>query len=75
MSMTGADYLAAEKLVDPKNPDKAMAEVEADHPDAAHLISTARDGLVSIQSYITQHKILTLPSQMLPAPHCVVAFG
>ncbi len=61
-----AAYLATEKLVDPKNPDKAMDEVEADHPDAAHLISDARDGLVGLQSYITEHKILTLPSQMLP---------
>jgi hypothetical protein len=61
-----ADYLATEKLVDPKNPDKAMAEVEADHPDAAHLISTAREGLVGLQNFIEQHHILTLPSQMLP---------
>ncbi|HEY5336915.1 MAG TPA: DUF885 domain-containing protein [Rhizomicrobium sp.] len=61
-----ADYLATEKLVDPKNPDKAMDEVEADHPDAAHLISEARNGLVGLQAYITQHHILTLPSQMLP---------
>ncbi|MGN6517046.1 MAG: DUF885 domain-containing protein, partial [Rhizomicrobium sp.] len=61
-----ADYLATEKLVDPKNPDKAMDEVEADHPDAAHLISTARDGLASLQSFIEQHHILDLPSQQLP---------
>jgi len=61
-----ADYIATEKLIDPKNPDKAMDEVEADHPDAAHLISTARDGLVSLQTFIEQHHILTLPSKMLP---------
>jgi hypothetical protein len=61
-----ADYLATEKLIDPKNPDKAIAEVEADHPDAAHLIETARDGLVTLQKFIADHKILTLPSQQLP---------
>lgn len=61
-----ADYLATEKLIDPKNPDKAMDEVEADHPDAAHLIPDARDGLVGLQSFIEQHHILTLPSKMLP---------
>jgi len=61
-----AAYLAAEKLVDPKKPDRAMAEIEADHPDAAHLIETARTGLVQLQRYITQHRILTLPSQQLP---------
>lgn len=61
-----ADYLATEKLIDPKNPQHAMAEVEADHPDAAHLIETARDGLVKLQKFIEDHKILTLPSQQLP---------
>lgn len=60
------DYLATEKLIDPKNPDKAMEEVEADHPDAAHLIETARAGLVNLQKFIADHKILTLPSQQLP---------
>ncbi|HEY8947936.1 MAG TPA: DUF885 domain-containing protein [Rhizomicrobium sp.] len=61
-----ADYIATEKLVDPKNPDKAMDEVEADHPDAAHLISDARAGLVGLQNFIDAHHILTLPSKMLP---------
>jgi len=61
-----ADYLATEKLIDPKNPQHAMDEVEADHPDAAHLIETARAGLVSLQKFIADHKILTLPSQQLP---------
>jgi uncharacterized protein (DUF885 family) len=61
-----AAYVEAEKLIDAKNPSHALSEVEADHPDAEHLISTARDGLVSLQTYIMQHRILTLPSQMLP---------
>ncbi|HEY2034362.1 MAG TPA: DUF885 domain-containing protein [Rhizomicrobium sp.] len=61
-----AAYIATENLVDSKNPDKAMDEVEADHPDAAHLIETARAGLANIQSYIMQHHIVTLPPDMLP---------
>ena len=61
-----AAYLETEKLIDPKNPATAMAKVESDHPDAAHLISTAREGLESLQGFIAQHRILTLPSQQLP---------
>jgi hypothetical protein len=62
-----ADYLATEKLIDPKNPDKAMDEVEADHPkDATQLIDTARAGLVGLQNFIDEHHILTMPSKMLP---------
>ncbi|MEI9990406.1 MAG: DUF885 domain-containing protein [Rhizomicrobium sp.] len=61
-----AAFLATEKLVDPKNPARAMAEIEADHPDAAHLIATARDGLANLQSFIERHRIVTLPSRMLP---------
>jgi hypothetical protein len=61
-----ADFLTNEKLIDPKNPSKALAEVGADHPDAAHMIPVARDGLTTLQHFITEHHILTLPSQMLP---------
>jgi hypothetical protein len=61
-----AAYLETEKLIDPENPDKAMDEVESDHPDAAHLISDAREGLVGLQNFIGEHHILTLPSKMLP---------
>ena len=48
-----AAYLATEKLIDPKTPSAAPGEVEADHPsDGPHLVSTARDGLVTLQSFI-----------------------
>jgi hypothetical protein len=70
-----AVYLATEKLVDPKNPSAAPGEVEADHPDAAHLISTARDGLESLQEFINAHHIVTLPSQMLPTVAETPAFA
>ncbi len=66
MARDHADFLATAKLIDPKNPSHALAEVEADHPDAAHLISTARDQLAALQGFIMQHHIVTLPSAMLP---------
>jgi uncharacterized protein (DUF885 family) len=68
-------FLATEKLVDPKTPDAALAVLEKDHPDGAHLVSTARDQLKSLQSYIEQHKILDLPSQMLPVVAETPAFA
>jgi uncharacterized protein (DUF885 family) len=62
-----AAYLATEKLVDPNHPAQALAEIEKDRPaDTAQLLATARDGLKHLQSYIEQHRIVTLPSQMLP---------
>jgi hypothetical protein len=35
-------FLATEKLVDPANPDAALSVLEKDHPDGAHLVSTAQ---------------------------------
>jgi uncharacterized protein (DUF885 family) len=70
-----AAYLEAEKLIDSKNPSKALSEVEADHPDAAHLISTARDGLANLQTFIAQHRIVDLPSQVLPTVAETPAFA
>jgi len=61
-----AAYLETAKLIDPKKPSDALAKVEVDHPDAAHLTSTAQDGLENLQHFITEHHILDLPSQMLP---------
>jgi uncharacterized protein (DUF885 family) len=62
-----AAFLATEKLVDPQAPQDALALVQKIHPDAAHLVSTARSQLRMLQTYITAHAILTLPSAMLPA--------
>ncbi len=59
-------FLATEKRVDPKAPDSALGVMEKDHPDGAHLVSTARDQLKALQSFIEVHKIIDLPSHMLP---------
>jgi hypothetical protein len=67
MDKDHAAFLATAKLVDPKDPAGALALVEQDHPDGAHLVSTARDQLGMLQRFIEDHHIVTLPSQMLPA--------
>jgi hypothetical protein len=61
-----AAFLATEKLVDPAKPDDALAVVEKDHPDGADLIATARGQLAMLRKFIADHKILDLPSTMLP---------
>ncbi len=68
-------FLATEKLVDPKTPDAALSLLEKDHPDGAHLVSTAKDQLKSLQLFIGEHKILDLPSQMLPTVAETPAFA
>jgi hypothetical protein len=59
-------FLATSRLVDPKTPDHALADIEADHPDAAHLVSTARDQLAMLRQFIVGHHIIDLPSNTLP---------
>ena len=61
-----AAYLATAKLIDPKNPDKAMDEIAADHPDANHLIETARVDLTQLQNFINTRHVVTLPSRQMP---------
>ncbi|MBV9061363.1 MAG: DUF885 domain-containing protein [Alphaproteobacteria bacterium] len=61
-----AAYVETEKLINAKKPSRALPEVQADHPDATHLIAVTREGLASLQIFIARHHILTLPSRMLP---------
>jgi uncharacterized protein (DUF885 family) len=70
-----AAFLATEKIVDPAHPAEALDKIGADHPDGAHLISTARDQLVGLQTFIETHHIVTLPSQMLPTVEETPAFA
>ena len=59
-------FRTAARAVDPKDPDGALAEIEADHPGAAQLIATARDGLAALQRFIADRHIVDLPAQTLP---------
>ncbi len=70
-----AAFQATAAAIDPKNPAGALAVIEADHPDAARLIPTARDGLAALQRFIGANHIVTLPSQMLPVVGETPAFS
>jgi hypothetical protein len=59
-------FRAASALVDPKKPSDALHVIEADHPDGAHLVSTARDQLAGLRAFIVAHKIIDLPGTDLP---------
>jgi hypothetical protein len=59
-------FAATSKLVDPKNPQNALATIEADHPDATHLVVTAKDQLASLRAFIVTKKIIDLPGSDLP---------
>jgi hypothetical protein len=61
-----AAFLATEKQVDAANPSGALDMIGGDHPDAAHLVGAARDRLGMLRQFIDSHKILDLPSTMMP---------
>jgi uncharacterized protein (DUF885 family) len=60
------DFLAVSRAIDPAKPADALKLIEADHPDAAHLISTARDQLAMLHDFIAAKHIIDLPGQDLP---------
>jgi hypothetical protein len=59
-------FHAASAQVDPKNPADALNVIGADHPDGAHLVSTAHDQLASLRAFLVDHKIIDLPFTDLP---------
>jgi uncharacterized protein (DUF885 family) len=61
-----AAFLATQKQVDPADPSGALALIGRDHPDGAHLISTAQDQLASLRAFIEARHILDLPSPLMP---------
>ncbi len=61
-----ANFLAAEKQVDPTAPDQALSVVRADHPAADRLIATAQSQLDGLQQFVMAHALVTLPSHTLP---------
>ena len=60
------DFLAVSRIVDPANPADALKVIGADHPDAAHLISTAASQLAMLHDFIAAKHIIDLPGQDLP---------
>ncbi len=53
--------------IDPhKTPQQILAELERDHPPADQLLGAFRDTLGGLKQFIQEHKIVTIPSQVLP---------
>jgi uncharacterized protein (DUF885 family) len=49
-----------------KTPQQVLGELEKEHPTVDKLLDTYRDVVVQLRDYITAHKIVTIPSQVLP---------
>lgn len=56
----------AAKIDPKKTPQQILEEAEKDHPPADKLLQAFRDVLGGLRSYIEQHHIITIPSQVLP---------
>jgi uncharacterized protein (DUF885 family) len=55
------------KKIDPKKtPQQILDEAEKDHPTAAGLLPAFRNTLAGLRSYLVQHKIVTVPSPVMP---------
>ncbi len=53
--------------IDPhRTPAQILAELEKDHPAPDHLLQSFRDVLAGMRSFIVQHKIVTIPSPVMP---------
>ncbi len=53
--------------IDPqKTPQQIVAELEKEHPTADKLLDAYRAVVMQLRDYITAHKIVTIPSQVLP---------
>ena len=53
--------------IDPKRPpQEILAELEKDHPAPDKLLETFRGTLGGLRDYLVQHRIITVPSEVLP---------
>jgi uncharacterized protein (DUF885 family) len=56
------------KKIDPsRTPQQILAEAEKDHPAADRMLQAFRDTLAGLREYIVQHKLMTIPSPVMPA--------
>jgi uncharacterized protein DUF885 len=49
-----------------KTPRQVLTEFEKDHPAPDKLLDTFRDTLTGLRDFVTQHKLLAIPSPVLP---------
>jgi hypothetical protein len=55
------------KKIDPnKTPRQILDEAEKDHPPADKLLQTFRDTLSGLREYIVSHRLMTIPSPVMP---------
>ncbi|HKN57710.1 MAG TPA: DUF885 domain-containing protein [Gemmatimonadaceae bacterium] len=64
------DYKAfvatAQEVAPGKTPEQAMETLNADHPTAANLISSAKATVEGARQFLIDHKIVDIPSNVLP---------
>jgi uncharacterized protein (DUF885 family) len=56
----------ARELEPASSPQQVLAELKADHPDAAHLLQDFRDTFDGLVGFIDAHQIITIPSTVRP---------
>jgi hypothetical protein len=62
--------------IDPKRtPEQILKDLEKDHPPAGGLLQAFRDVLGGLRQYIAGHKIVTVPSTILPIVEETPAFA
>jgi uncharacterized protein (DUF885 family) len=67
LRLNQAEFKRVAAKIDPKRtPQQILEELERDHPAPDKLLETFRGTLGGLRDYITQHRILTIPSQVLP---------
>ncbi|HEX9234213.1 MAG TPA: DUF885 domain-containing protein, partial [Candidatus Acidoferrum sp.] len=61
------EFIRVAKLIDPaKTPEQILEDAEKDHPSGDRLLQTFRDTLEGERRFITEQKLLTIPSPVLP---------
>ena len=56
----------AAKLDPKRTPEQILASLNADHPAPSALLETFRSVLTGLRDYVTSHRIVTIPSTVLP---------
>ncbi len=57
----------AQQVAPGKTPAEAMASLETDHPAGANLIAAAKSTVEGARSFLIQHRIVDVPSDVLPS--------
>src|SRR5581483_1203928 len=70
-----AEFKKVAAKIDPKRtPEQILQELEKDHPTAARLLPSFRDVLGGLRTFIESHRVVTIPSPVLPIVEETPAF-